>query len=140
MKRFEYREHTADLLIRAYGENLSEAFAAAADALFEIVAGTEKTLASAKSLEIRIQGIDNESLLVRFLSALIARHEIDRVVMRNFTVTLEPGYWLQATARIEPFVDAHHGGGTHIKGVPYHLLEIAEEPDGSASVQVLFDI
>jgi SHS2 domain-containing protein len=140
MKRFEYLEHTADVLIRAYGDNLAEAFAAAADAMFDIITGHRSGTSAGKAVLVEVEANDEEALLVRFLSELIVRHEVDRVIMSDFSVEIFAGYRLKASAHAEKFVDATHAGGTHIKGVPYHLLEIRKEPSGTASVRVLFDI
>lgn len=128
------------MLIRAYGDTLSEAYAASADALFGIITG-HAVLSPRSSVAFEIEGLDAESLLVRFLSELIVRHEVDRVVMGNFEVHLLSERHLKAVADVEPFSEALHSGGLHVKAVAYHLLQISGDPhDGPASVQVLFDI
>lgn len=140
MKRFEYLEHTADVLIRAHGDSSAEAYAAAAEAMFDIISG-HAILSPQGQIQVEIEGLDLESLLVRFLSELIVRHEVDRIILGNFLVTRLSGRHLVASADWEPFSDEKHGGGIHVKGVPYHLLEINPEgPSGPASIQVLFDI
>ncbi len=140
MKRYESLEHTADMLIRAYGDSLAEAYAASADALFDIITG-HAVITPETSTSFEIEGMDAESLLVRFLSELIVRHEVDRVVMGNFEVNLLSGRKLTAVADVEAFSEQRHAGGMHVKAVAYHLLEISgESPLGQSSVQVLFDI
>jgi SHS2 domain-containing protein len=139
MKRIEYLEHTADVLILAHGENLAEAMAAAADGMFEIITGHTSSMSGAKTVSIDVVAEDIESLLICFLSELIVRHEVDHVVMADFAVAILPGIHLRATAGVVPFDELRDSGGTHVKGVPYHLLEIHDEP-GAASIRVLFDI
>jgi SHS2 domain-containing protein len=139
MKQIEYLEHTADVLILAHGDNLAEAIAAAADGMFEIITGHSSSGATGEPVTIEVDASDIESLVVRFLSELVVRHEIDRVVMSDFAVEMSPGFQLRATARAVPFDESQDSEGSHVKGIPYHLLEI-NDLDGAASVRVLFDI
>ena len=139
MKRIEYLEHTADVLILAHGDDLAEAIAAAADGMFEIIAGHSSNDATGSPVRIEVDASDIESLVVRFLSELVVRHEIDRVVMSDFTVAILPGFHLRATAKAFPFDESRDSEGSQVKGVPYRLLEISDL-DGAASVRVLFDI
>jgi SHS2 domain-containing protein len=140
MKRHEYIEHTADIAIRAYGDSLEEAFASAADAMFEII--TEHAVIEPRErVSFNIEAGDQESLLVAFLSRLVLSHEIDGWVLHDFSVTIEDGRHMHASASGERFDPDRHGGGLQIKGVSYHLMEIRQPVgDDPASVQVLFDI
>jgi SHS2 domain-containing protein len=140
MKHYEQIEHTADLAIRAYGDTVDEAFAAAADAMFDII--TERApIESREHVAFEVESDDRESLLVAFLSKLILSTEVDHWVLHDFAVTLQGDRKLHASASGERFDPARHGGGLQIKGVSYHMLEIANPQPGSpASVQVLFDI
>jgi SHS2 domain-containing protein len=139
MKRIEYLEHTADVLILAHGDNLAEAIAAAADGMFEIITGHSASGDTGVPVTIEVDGADIDSLVIRFLSELVVRHEVDRVVMSDFAVEILPDFRLRATARALPFDESRDSEGCHVKGVPYHLLEISDL-DGAASVRVLFDI
>ena len=67
MKKYEFIEHTADIAIKAYGDTLEEAFAAAAEAMFDIItAGSE--IEADKNISFAVESIDLEGLLVYFLS------------------------------------------------------------------------
>ena len=141
MKRHELIEHTADIAIRAYGDDLPEAFAAAGDALFAIITG-DASIASVTKVTIEVESIDIEGLLVGFLSELLVKFEVDQMVLNEFEVTLVSETRLTATARGERFDEKRHGHGHHVKGVSYHMMEIVDksENDGECYVQVLFDI
>ncbi len=140
VKHYEFVEHTADIAIRAFGDTVEEAFACAAEAMFEIITDEAK-IQPVEAITVDAEGIDREALLVSFLSQLIVIHETDNYVLRDFNVTFTGPNQLRASASGELYDPNHHGGGTPIKGVSYHMLEIAEA-DGPtpASVQVLFDI
>ncbi len=141
MKRHELIEHTADIAIKAYGDDLPDAFAAAGEALFAIITG-EASITPVTKVTVEIESIDIEGLLVGFLSELLVKFEVDQMVLSEFEVNLVSETRLTATARGERFDEQRHGHGHHVKGVSYHMMEIVEVPnnDGECYVQVLFDI
>ncbi len=140
MRHYEFVEHTADIAIRAYGDTLEDAFAEAAQGMFDIITDSAKVERQRK-IEFTVEAIDRESLLVNFLSQLIVIHEIERVVLGHFEVKLAGQSSLSVISHGEPFDPARHGQGIHVKGVAYHMLEIREPSQGcDAMVQVLFDI
>jgi len=140
MKPYEFIEHTADVIVKAYGRTLEEAFAHAALGMFDIIT-TGAAVRSEREISFEVSSIDREGLLVRFLSELIVLHEVEPFVAAAITVTFGEGYSLKAVARGERFDVERHGGGTPVKGVSYHLMEIsAGNPGAPCHVQVLFDI
>ena len=140
MKRFEYIDHTADIAIKAYGSDLAEAFAAAAEGLMAVITG-EVELNGNEPDSFEFESIDRPGLLVGMLSELIVRHEVEGVVMSEFDVDLLNDTRLRCSYRKQPFDRSQHGEGIHVKGVAYHMLEIHDgETNDSSYVQVLFDI
>ena len=140
MKRYELIEHTADIAIKAYGDNLPEAFAAAAGGLFEIMTGGTDIEAK-RNVRLEAKSIDREGLLVGFLSDLLLQFEVEQLVLKDFEVTFERENSLTATAHGERFDEKRHAHGYHVKGVSYHMMEIVDVKGTAPShVQVLFDI
>lgn len=140
MKRYEFIEHTADVAIRAQGDSLEDAFAIAAQAMFDIITDNA-TIKRQQKVEFDVEAGDRESLLVSYLSRLIVVHEVDRLTLGHFSVVFDGTSKLHAEAWGEPFEQERHGRGTHVKAVAYHMLEIIEGKPGEPSVvQVLFDI
>jgi len=141
MKRFELIEHTADIAIRAYGEDLPEAFAAAAEAMFSIITG-EAEITPDVSVTIEVESVDREGVLVGFLSELLVKFEVDRMVLTDFRVTFLDHQHLRSSALGERFDENRHGLGHQVKGVSYHMMEIVDRgrSGGQSHVQVLFDI
>ena len=140
MRHYEFIEHTADIAIRAYGDTLEDAFAEAAQGMFDIITDSA-TVESVTPFEFTIEAMDREALLVSFLSRLIATHEIERIVLGHFDVRFADANSLRVTAWAVPFDAHHYGRGTQVKGVSYHMLELREPTAGAeAMVQVLFDI
>jgi len=140
MKRIEWLDHTADVLLRAYGDTLEEAFAGAADAMFSIITDLSR-IEWRETIEIEAESIDREGLLVSFLSELILRHETERLVLKDFEVRFDVGNHLTATAHGEPFDDNRHEAGMHVKAVSYHMIEVVDVHDNEpAHVQIVFDV
>lgn len=139
-RRYEFIDHTADVVIRAFGDTLEDAFAEAAHGLFDIITDSAPVERQRK-IEFSVEAIDRESLLVNFLSQLIVIHEIERLVLGHFNVSFTGQTELRVACYGEQFDAARHGRGIHVKGVAYHMLGIREPSQGcEAMVQVLFDI
>jgi SHS2 domain-containing protein len=139
MKKYEFKDHTADIIARAYGDSLEEAFASAATAMFDIITGGAD-IGTSERRELQAESIDTEGLLVGFLSELIVLHETEDIVLGEFDVTID-GNRLTAVCRGDRFDLEKHSEGTPVKGVSYHMMEIDSGGDGEpAHVQVLFDI
>ncbi len=140
MKQYEFVEHTADIVIKAYGKSLEEAFAVAATAMFDILTG-EAPREHREKVELEVESLDLEGLLVGFLSRLIVVHEVDNMVFKDFDVTIVNSTRLKATAWGEPFDKSRHGGGINVKAASYHMIEIFDGKGEKPSyVQVLFDV
>ncbi len=141
MRRHELIEHTADIAIKAYGDDLPGAFAAAGEALFAVITG-EASITPVTKVTVEVESIDIEGLLVGFLSELLVKFEVDQMVLSEFEVTLVSETRLTTTARGERFDEQRHGHGHYVKGISYHMMEIVDksENDGECYVQVLFDI
>ncbi|HOD66259.1 MAG TPA: archease [candidate division Zixibacteria bacterium] len=140
MKRFEFLDHTADVILQGHGDTLAEAFAAAADGLFAVITDLDR-IAPTLDLDVAVEAIDREGLLVAFLSELIIRHEVDRIVAKDFAVVLEGDTRLAARGRGEKFDERRHECGMHVKAVSYHMIEVvAGGPGRPARVRVVLDV
>lgn len=140
MKRFEFLEHTADIIVKGYGDTLAEAYAGAADGLFAVITDITR-IEPREQIEIAVESIDREGLLVRFLSELIVRHEVDWIVAKDFVVTFDGENALRAVGAGEKFDDSRHEAGMHVKAVSYHMIEVVDRKgDGESFVQVVVDV
>lgn len=133
--RYELLEHTADVMIRAYGSDLEECFANAAYALFDQITDASKVRPDEK-IRFVISGHDNESLLYNFLSEFLFIRDAKGLVLSEFHVRIK-GTTLQCTAKGERFDSERHPYRHDVKAITYHMLEAnIEEP----SVTVILDI
>jgi len=133
-KRFEEIEHTADLALRVYGQDMRELFANAAYGMFAMMA--EPSLEGpTREREVSLEAMDSESLLVDWLNELIYLHEVERETYSQFNIqTLSP-------TKLKAHVI---GGPTRIKtkaikAATFHDLAIKETANGLVAT-IVFDV
>jgi len=138
MKTYELIDHTADIVIKAYGKILSEAFENAAKAMFDII--TDKSnIESVGQYNIELEAPDLEQLFIDFLSELLYLNSAKNLVFGFFKVNLdEKKNKITAIVCGEKFDLSKHKIGVEIKAVTYHMLEVKNKKP--FHVQVLFDI
>ena len=79
MNSYEILDHTADVLIRAYGKTLAEAFEHAAKAMFDIITDNSE-IESMGQYTIELEAPNVDQLLVDWLSELLFLHWIRKTV------------------------------------------------------------
>ena len=138
MEKYEFIDHTADIVVKAKGKNVEECFENAAKAMFDVITdGSE--IESVGQYKIKLEADDSEQLLVDWLSELLYLNSAKNLVFGFFKVTLEDyNKKLTATVFGEKFDFSKHKAGSEIKAVTYHMLEIRKKRP--YHVQVLFDI
>jgi SHS2 domain-containing protein len=124
----DYRsfEHTADIGIEAWGDDLPALFSNAARALFDVAVDLASIRPdSAESVELQAEAVD--LLLHAWLSELLYRFSRGRVYAAFEFETLTQTS-LKARIHGEEFDRGRHGLKTDIKAVTYHQL-LAEKGD-----------
>jgi SHS2 domain-containing protein len=138
MKKYELIDHTADIAIKAYGKNLSEAFENAAKAMFDIITDNSE-IESIGQYDIELEAPDLEQLLVDWLSELLYLNTARNLVFGFFKVELDDkNNKLKAKIFGDKFDLSKHKIGAEIKAVTYHMLSVRNKRP--YNVQVLFDI
>jgi SHS2 domain-containing protein len=140
MGKFQVFEHTADVGIRANGNDINEAFESAAQGMFSIITDLEKIKAVGE-YEIQLKAQDPEQLLVDWLSELLYIHSISQIMFSEFALDIrnEGDTWLlEGHAKGESFDSEKHPYHTEIKAVTHHILKV--NIDDICEIQVLFDI
>jgi SHS2 domain-containing protein len=133
--RYENLEHTADVMIRAYGSTMEECFANAAYGMMDQILDTASV--EMKAMErFSVEGANREDLLYNFLSEVLFIFDAKRLALSEFTVSLKDGE-LDCTARGEWFDREKHSPKQEIKAVTYHMMQVNE---ADPSVTVLFDV
>jgi len=136
MKRFELIEHTADTGLKAYGQDLPEAFANAAYGMFSIIAELEN-VKEAESRNVEIDEEDMESLLFEWLNNLLYYFDAETLIFKRFDIQEFGDGHLAAVCYGEKYDPSRHRLKTGVKSATYHMLEVDKENN---RVQVIFDV
>jgi len=138
MKKYEVIEHTADIAIKAYGKNLSEAFENIAKSMFDIITDNSE-IESVGQYDIELEAPDLEQLLVDWLSELLFLNTSQNLVFGFFKVELdEKKKHLIGHVFGDKYSISKYKIGVEVKAVTYHILEVRNKKP--YHVQVLFDI
>jgi SHS2 domain-containing protein len=137
-KDFEFIDHTADIGILAYGEDMKQLFANAARGLFSIITNLD-SVAVKESRDIQVTAPDPEVLLVNWLNELIYLFDAREILFNRFEITSLTETGLKAKASGEKINLAKHELKTQVKAATYHMLKIEQDEDGWKA-QVIFDL
>jgi SHS2 domain-containing protein len=138
MKRFEILDHTADIGIIVYGEDLKALFENAGKAFFHIITDLRKVRRRIER-KIIIEGESLDRLMVDWLSELLYLHDVENLLFKEFKVESVGEDGLKAIAKGEPFQEGVHLIKTGVKAVTYHQIEVRQEK-GRWRAQVIFDL
>ena len=135
MERYVLIDHTADMMVRAFGATLEECFGNAAYALFDQTVDLSN-VGTSESVDIRVSGIDDEDRLFSFLSEMLFIEDADNLILREFDVRFE-GDDVVCTAKGDRLDRSKHRVKSEVKAVTYHMMQIDRD---TPSVTVLFDV
>jgi SHS2 domain-containing protein len=135
MKQYENLEHTADLKLRAFGENKEVVFINMAKGMFDNMVDQSNLLKDQPvKREISIDSVDLQSLLVDFLNELLYLSDTNDEIYNQFELNFKD-FELKAMVRgykVEKIK-------LDIKAVTYNDLIIQEKNDQWIA-EVVFDI
>ncbi len=135
---FKILEHTADIGIIAYGEDVNKAFINAAKGLFSLIIDPEEVRVK-KSREIMVTAPDREALLVNWLNELIYLLDAEGTLFKNFEIINITETELKAKGYGEKINTKKHHLKREVKAATYHQLKIEQTAEGWRA-QVIFDI
>jgi SHS2 domain-containing protein len=140
--KFEFLEHTADVLIAAHGQNIAEAFENAALAMFEVMTDTAKVNPSVED-SVEVEAEDEYALLYSWLEALLVKAEVNGMLYSRFKVSsfeeVADGFKVKASIWGEKFNAKKHPQKVAVKAVTYHRMEIIKEPE-KVTLEFILDI
>jgi SHS2 domain-containing protein len=138
MNGFEFSAHAGDARVEVRAESLESLFVTAAQALLHLI--TEPaTIERRRQRSIALEAEDPAELLVRWLNELLFLFETEGLLLRDFSLRIEPGFRLRATGHGEPFAADRHPILAVVKAATYHLLSLTEGSDGFRAT-VVFDL
>jgi len=138
MKRFEILDHTADIGLVIYGENLKALFGNAGEAFFHLITDLRKVRRRIER-RINIGGESLDCLMVDWLSQLLYLHDVENLLFKGFKVESVGKNGLKAIVKGEPFREGIHVIKTEVKAVTYHQIEVRQE-NGRWRAQIILDL
>jgi Uncharacterized conserved protein len=139
---FEILEHTADVLVRAWGDSLEEALASAILGMYEVMTDLSKVEAREERV-VEAEGMDLENLLYNLLERLIVLFDEEAFLVskvESVELTQEPGGW-RVRVRVlgERYNPERHESRVLVKAATYHMMRIWDE-GGKWYLQYVVDI
>ena len=138
MKRFEILDHTADIGLVIYGENLKALFENAGEAFFRLITDLRKVRRRIER-RINIGGESLDRLMVDWLSELLYLHDVENLLFQRFKVESVGKDGLKAIVKGEAFREGVHVIKTEVKAVTYHRIEVRQE-NGRWRAQIILDL
>lgn len=132
---------TADTAFEATGITREEMFAAAADALTNVMVEDLATISPREEVEICVEHGDLDLLLFAFLQELIYYKDARRLLLRASSLAIDDGLVLKlrAVARGEEINPDRHSMVVDVKAVTLHRFAV-EHRDGTWQATVVLDI
>ncbi|MEM1683550.1 MAG: archease [Ignisphaera sp.] len=132
---FEFLDHTADVLIKVWGESIEAVFEEAAKAVFEIITDTSRVEPKV-AIPINICGFDIENLLYRWLEEMLYHHDSKNMVFSKFIVNKmyeingeEKQICIEGYIYGEEFQHNKHEPRTVVKAITYNEMRIWKEKE-----------
>lgn len=135
MKRYELMDHTADLMVKAYGNTLEECYANAGYALFDQTVDLSG-ISPCEVFDVEVSGDDPEDRLYSFLSELLFLEDCEGAILCELNVRFVDDKVI-CKGKGEYLDRSRHRVRSEIKAVTFHMMSV--DPD-EPSVTVIFDV
>ncbi len=138
MKRFTILDHTADIGLTIYGDDLKSLFEHAGEGFFHLITDLRKVKPRMER-RIELGGECLERLLVDWLGELLYLHEVDHLLFKEFRIESVGEQGLKAVVKGEPFQEGVHVIKSVVKAVTYHQIQVKKR-EGGWKARVIFDL
>jgi len=127
--KYEFLDHTADVQIHSWGDNLRELFENSALAMMAYITDVKKVEIVQKE-SITVCGDDLQSLFYKFLDEVLYLFNAEPYLISKRVRILEfSDFSVRAECYGEPFSMEKHEQGTEIKAITYSSMEIIENAE-----------
>jgi len=135
-KKYQYFDHTADLGIEIYGDDIQDLFINTGLAIFETqIIGDVRSI---DEREIELKAVSLEDLLIDWCRELLYLFSVKHFIPCDYAVNIKD---LQLSARIkgETFDRTRHRIHSEIKNVTYHNFKI-DMNKSRYKATIIFDV
>jgi SHS2 domain-containing protein len=137
-KHFEILDHTADIGLIIYGQDLRTLFEHAGEAFFYLITDLER-VGQKEERRVELKRESLEQLMVGWLNELLYLHEVEGLLFNTFKVEAVNEDGLKARVKGDVFKDGVHIIKTEVKAVTYHQIQVKKE-GGGWRAQVIVDL
>ncbi len=131
-------DHTSDIKVEIYGDDLKELFTNSATCLFDLILDRKK-VREIQSVPISLESADLSELLLDWLRELLFLFSTRSLAIRRVEIgSIEPTK-VQATVFAEEFDARRHGLKVEVKTPTYHEYRVERAKDGYRAT-VIFDV
>lgn len=139
---YEYLDHTADVQLHAWGENLKEAFEKVVEAMFNYMTTDLSKVEMLSKQEVEAEGEDLQSLLFHFMDEWLFIFSAEPFFFaKKVTITefdLE-NFKIKSIGYGEEFDISKHPQGSEVKAITYSNMQIYDDEE-KHEVFVIIDI
>jgi SHS2 domain-containing protein len=135
-KPFRYLDHTADLGIEVFGENLNALFTNIGKAIFETQIQGKVRARKEKSMSIKSESL--EDLFIDWCRELLYDFSVSSFIPCEYTISIE-NLSLHAQMRGDDFDPTRHQVKLEIKNPTYHKLSVKKQDDNYCA-RIIFDV
>ena len=135
---YEVFEHTADIGLHAYGQDLPTLFINAAAGMESLMVAPAQ-IETQVSREVSVEGHDLVALLIAWLNELIFLFDTEYLLLKQFAIQDFTDTSLRATVSGEPYNADRHDLSSAIKAVTWHEAAVMSEATGYRA-RIIFDI
>ena len=135
---YKILDHTADIRVEVYGQDLPDLFVNAAKTLYDLMIEVP-TGVQRRVITIDISANDLQQLLVKWLSELLYRFDVHDFVVTQFDIKELTEQHLVVECMGEKFYQTFLKVKTEVKAVTYHKIEITKGAD-RYTAKIVFDV
>jgi tRNA nucleotidyltransferase (CCA-adding enzyme) len=135
---WEHFGHKADIGVRGVGTTKAEAFEQAAMALTAVITDLA-SVAPKEKVQIACEAVDDELLLIEWLSSLLFEMACRKMLFSCFEVAINNDK-LTAVCWGEKIDVAKHQPAVEVKGATYMSLSVKQNDDGKWIAQCVVDV
>ncbi len=137
MRDFEIIDHTADIGIAAYGDDIRAVFINAALGMLNIITEVDKISETIRK-NISVKAENQTELLAAWLNELLYYFDADNLIFSRFEITDMNATDMKAIAYGEQIDLNRHEIKSQIKAATYHMLKL--EKTDRFRAQVILDV
>ena len=137
MKHYKLIEHTADMGIAVWGDNLKGLFLHAAIAMYSLVVDIS-AVRPAIYFPVDIQAMDIDELLRNWLSELLYYFNAKDILLSDFNIKVLSNNRITSLVLGEKIDQSRHVLKREIKAVTFHNLHIVQTKSGFQT-DIIFD-